>query len=90
MTRFIRGADRAQGTMFPAQLEDYVAEENPVRVIDLFVDELDLEQLGFWRVSPKLAGRPAYDPAVILKLYIYGYLNHVRSGLSGNASAMSR
>jgi transposase len=79
MTGFISGADRAQGTMFPAQLEDYVAEDNPVRVIDLFVDQLDLGQLGFWRVSPKLTGRPAYDPAVMLKLYIYGYLNRVQS-----------
>jgi transposase len=79
MTSFVSGADRAQGTMFPAQLEDYVAEDNPVRVIDLFVDQLDLGQLGFWRVSPKLSGRPAYNPATLLKLYIYGYLNRVQS-----------
>ena len=65
--------------MFPAQLEDYVAEDNPVRVIDFFVDQLDLGELGFWRVQPKLTGRPAYDPAVMLKLYIYGYLNRVQS-----------
>jgi transposase len=79
MTSFISGVDRAQGTMFPAQLDDYVAEDNPVRVIDFFVDQLDLGQLGFWRVSPKLSGRPAYNPAVMLKLYIYGYLNRVQS-----------
>ena len=79
MTGFVSGADRAQGTMFPAQLEDYVAEDNPVRVIDFFVDQLDLGQLGFWRVSPKLTGRPAYHSAVMLKLYIYGYLNRVQS-----------
>ena len=79
MTGFISGADRTQGTMFPAQLEDYVAEDNPVRVIDFFVDQLDLGELGFWRVQPKLTGRPAYDPAVMLKLYIYGYLNRVQS-----------
>ena len=77
MTGFIIGADRTQGTMFPAQLEDYVAEDNSVRVIDFFVDQLDLGQLGFWRVSPKLTGRPAYHPAVLLKLHIYGYLNRV-------------
>ena len=79
MTGFISGADRTQGTMFPAQLEDYVVEDNPVRVIDFFVDQLDLGELGFWRVQPKLTGRPAYDPAVMLKLYIYGYLNRVQS-----------
>ena len=65
--------------MFPAQLEDYVAEDNPVRVIDFFVDQLDLGELGFWRVHPKLTGRPAYHPAVMLKIYIYGYLNRVQS-----------
>jgi len=79
MTSFMSGADRAQGTMFPAQLEDYVAEDNPVRVIDFFTDQLDLAGLGFWRVSPKLSGRPAYNPATLLKLYIYGYLNRVQS-----------
>ena len=79
MTGFVSGADRAQGTMFPAQLEDYVAEDNPVRVIDFFVDQLDLGQLGFWRIHAKLTGRPAYDPAVMLKLYVYGYLNRVQS-----------
>ena len=79
MTSFISGADRAQGTMFPAQLEDYVAEDNPVRVIDFFVDQLDLGQLGFGRVQAKLTGRPAYHSAVMLKFYIYGYLNRVQS-----------
>ena len=79
MASFVSGSDRTQGTMFPAQLEDYVAEDNPVRVIDFFVDQLDLSQLGFGRVHPKLTGRPAYDPAVMLKIYIYGYLNRVQS-----------
>ncbi|MBT3072203.1 IS1182 family transposase, partial [Rhodomicrobium sp. Az07] len=79
MTSFVRGADRTQGTMFPERLEDYVAEDNPVRVIDFFVDQLDLGQLGFWRVRPKLTGRPAYAPAVLLKIYVYGYLNRVPS-----------
>lgn len=65
--------------MFPAQLEDYVAEDNPVRVIDLFVDQLDLAKLGFGGVTPKDMGRPAYHPAVMLKIYMYGYLNRVQS-----------
>ncbi len=65
--------------MFPAQLEDYVAEDNPVRVIDFFVDQLDLRELGFSAVDPKETGRPAYHPAVMLKIYVYGYLNRVQS-----------
>jgi len=79
MTSFMSEADRAQGTMFPAQLEDYVTEDNPVRVIGFFAGQLDLAGLGFWRVSPKLSGRPAYNPATLLKLYIYGYLNRIQS-----------
>lgn len=79
MASFVSGADRTQGTLFPAQLEDYVAENNPVRMIDFFVDQLDLGQLGFGRVHPKLTGRPAYHAAVMLKIYIYGYLNRVQS-----------
>lgn len=65
--------------MFPAQLEDYVAEDKPVRVIDLFVDQLDLAKLGFGGVTPKDMGRPAYHPAAMLKIYVYGYLNRVQS-----------
>ena len=79
MASFVSGIDRSQGTMFPAQLEDYVAEDNPVRVIDLFVDQLDLAKLGFGGVTPKDMGRPAYHPAVMLKIYVYGYLNRVQS-----------
>ena len=79
MAGFVTGADRSQGTMFPAQLEDYVAEDNPVRVIDLFVDQLDLAKLGFGGTTPKDMGRPAYHPAVLLKIYVYGYLNRVQS-----------
>jgi transposase len=79
MAGFVSGTDRNQGTMFPAQLEDYVAEDNPVRVIDLFVDQLDLGRLGFGGVNPKEMGRPAYHPAVLLKIYVYGYLNRVQS-----------
>ena len=92
MAGFVSGIDRSQGTMFPAQLEDYVAEDNPVRVIDFFVDQLDLAKLGFSGVNPKETGRPSYHPAVMLKVYVYGYVNRVPSsrGLSGNASAMWR
>ena len=79
MKRFIEGVDRAQGTLFPERLEDWVGEDNAVRVIDVFVDELDLGGLGFDRVQPEATGRPAYHPAALLKLYIYGYLNRVQS-----------
>jgi transposase len=79
MSGFICGADRGQATMFPAQLEDYVTEDNPVRVIDFFVDQLDLRELGFGGVTAKETGRPAYHPAVMLKIYIYGYLNRIQS-----------
>jgi transposase len=79
MKRFIEGIDRGQGTLFPECLEDWIGEDNPVRVIDVFVDELDLGGLGFERVQPEATGRPAYHPSVLLKLYIYGYLNRVQS-----------
>jgi transposase len=79
MSGFMSGADRSQGTMFPAQLEDYVAEDNHVRVINFFVDQLDLRELGFCAVDPKETGRRAYHPAVMLKIYVYGYLNRVQS-----------
>ena len=79
MKRFVEGVDREQGSLFPEQLEDYVAEDNPVRVIDVFVDELDLGELGFSGVDPAATGRPSYHPSVLLKLYIYGYLNRVQS-----------
>lgn len=79
MKRFVEGEDRNQSTLFPECLEDYIAEDNPVRVIDVFVDELDLGQLGFGRIEPKITGRPAYHPSTLLKLYIYAYLNRVQS-----------
>src|SRR6187399_146917 len=79
MNRFVEGIDRQQATLFPEYLEDWVDEENPVRVIDVFVDELDLAELGFDGVDPEATGRPSYHPAVLLKLYIYGYLNRVQS-----------
>src|SRR5476651_1195086 len=79
MKRFVQGEDRTQITLLPACLDDYVAEENPVRVVDVFVDELDLGGLGFEGVDPAATGRPAYHPSVLLKIYIYGYLNRIQS-----------
>ncbi len=79
MKRFVEGLDRGQATLLPDCLEDYIGEDNPVRVVDVFVDELDLRDLGFERVDPRSTGRPSYHPSVLLKLYIYGYLNRVQS-----------
>jgi transposase len=79
MRRFIEGTDRGQSTLFPECLEDWVEENNPVQVIDVFVDELDLAELGFDGVAPEVTGRPSYHPSILLKLYIYGYLNRVQS-----------
>ena len=79
MKRFIEGVDRSQGTLFPDRLEDWIGDDNAVRVVDVFVDELDLCVLGFGRVAPRATGRPSYHPSVLLKLYIYGYLNRVQS-----------
>jgi transposase len=79
MAGFVEGTDRGQTTLFPARLEDYVSEDNPVRAVDVFVDNLDLGRLGFIRVLPLDMGRPGYDPRMMLKLYIYGYLNRVPS-----------
>jgi len=78
MSRFVEGEDRRQPTLLPSCLDDYVGEDNPARVIDVFVDELDLEGCGF-EVTAAATGRPAYHPATLLKLYIYGYLNRVQS-----------
>ncbi len=79
MKRFVEGVDRGQSTLFPDRLEDWIGDDNPVRVIDVFVDQLDLGSLGFDRVAPQATGRPSYHPSVLLKLYIYGYLNRVQS-----------
>src|SRR5580658_9750017 len=81
MKRFVEGTDRGQSTLFPECLEDWIDENNPVQVIDVFVDELDLAELGFDGVDPEPTGRPSYHPSVLLKLYIYCYLNRVQ--LSG-------
>jgi len=79
MKRFVEGEDRTQVTLLPECLDDFVGEDNPVRVIDVFIDELDLAGLGFDGVAPADTGRPAYHPAVLLKLYVYGYLNRLQS-----------
>lgn len=79
MAGFIEGADRGQSTLLPECLDDWVDESNPVRFIDAFVDSLDLKELGFAGLDPAETGRPAYHPAVHLKLYVYGYLNRVHS-----------
>src|SRR3974377_35015 len=79
MRRFGEGADRGQWTLLPECLDDFIDESNPVRVIDVFVDALDLAEMGFEGVDPAETGRPAYHPSVLLKLYIYGYLKRVQS-----------
>jgi transposase len=79
MKRFIQGEHRGQGTLLPESLDDYVSDTNPVRVVDVFVDELDLAKLGFEGVTPADTGRPAYHPEILLKIYIYGYLNRIQS-----------
>ena len=79
MAGFVEGVGREQSTLFPARLDDYVADNNPVRAVDVFVDGLDLDKLGLMRVQPLDVGRPGYHPRTMLKLYIYGYLNRVPS-----------
>jgi len=79
MPGFIEGEERSQSVLFPERLEDWIAEDNPVRVIDVFVEELDLGVLGFERSLPAATGRPGYHPSTLLKIYIYGYLNRIQS-----------
>jgi transposase len=79
MSRYIEGQDRQQVTLLPECLEDYIAQDNPVRVVEAFVSELDLAALGFEGATPAVTGRPSYHPAVLLKIYIYGYLNRIQS-----------
>jgi transposase len=79
MKRFVQGDNRTQSFLLPEALDDYVTDTNPVRVVDVFVDELDLQKLGFDGVEPALTGRPSYHPEVMLKIYIYGYLNRIQS-----------
>src|SRR5258707_1935005 len=79
MKRFIDGADRGQSTLFPECVEDWIGEDNPVRVIDVLVDDLDLAELGFGGVDPEATRPPAYHPPIFLKPYIYRYLDHGHS-----------
>src|SRR5215472_249732 len=79
MKRFVEGQDRSQLILLPECLDDYVGEDNPVRIVDAFIDELDLAVLGFAGVVPETTGRPSYHPVTLLKIYLYGYLNRVQS-----------
>ena len=79
MKRFVESEDRRQSLLLPQSLDDYVSEDNPVRVVEVFIDELDLGALGFEGVQPAATGRPAYHPSALLKIYLYGYLNRVQS-----------
>jgi transposase len=79
MGRYVEGQDRTQSVLFPERLDDWIHEDSTVRVIDVFVDELDLSKLGFERADPAATGRPGYSPATLLKIYVYGYLNRVQS-----------
>jgi transposase len=79
MSRFVQSEERRQETFLPCRLEDYATEENPVRVVDVFVEQLDLGGLGFAGMQPEATGRPAYHPSTMLKIYIYGYLNRIQS-----------
>src|SRR3982075_3833264 len=79
MGRFVEGVSRGQSTLLPECLDDWIDENNPVRVIEAFVEALNLAELGFDGVAPEVTGRPSYHPSVLLKLYIYGYLNRVQS-----------
>src|SRR5271154_2808952 len=79
MSGFIQGADRNQGYLLPERIDEYVSEDNPVRVLAAFVAGVDLARLGFGRLEPNLTGRRAYHPATLLKIYLYGYLNRIQS-----------
>jgi transposase len=79
MGRYIEGQHRTQSTLFPERLDDWIDEDNPVRAVDVFVDALDLKDLGFDRAAPAETGRPGYHPGTLLKIYIYGYLNRIQS-----------
>jgi transposase len=79
MKRFIEGESRNQATLLPECLDDYIGEDNPVRIVDAFVENLDMGALGFAGIVPAATGRPSYHPAVLLKIYIYGYLNRIPS-----------
>ena len=81
MKRFVEEADRGQWTLLPGCLDEFIDDSNPVRMIDVFVDALDLAEISFEGVEPAATGRPSYHPSVLLKLYVYGYLNRVQSSV---------
>ena len=87
MVGFIEGRDRTQSVLFPEHLDDWIHEDSTVRVIDVFVDGLDLNKLGFGRAQPAATGRPGYRPTTLLKIYVYGYLNRVQSSRRLEAEA---
>lgn len=76
---YIQGEDRNQITLFPEAVDDYITADNPVRIIEVFVNSLNMQELGFKRTDPNIVGRPAYNPGDLLKLYLYGYMNRIRS-----------
>ena len=90
MKRFIAGTDRGQSTLFPECLEDWIGDDNAVRVIDVFVEELDLGELGFGGVDPEATGRPSYHPSMLLKLYIYGGVYLIGANFSRARARRSR
>ena len=79
MSRVVQSKDRTQETFLPCRLEDYVSEDDPARMIDVFVEELDLGNLGFAGMRPETTGRTAYHPSAMLEIYLYGYLNRIQS-----------
>jgi transposase len=85
MKRFVQAQGRSQCSLLPESVDDFIAEDNPVRVVDVFVEELDLRALGFGGVEPESTGRPAYHPSTLLKIYIYGYLNACSRAAAWNA-----
>ena len=87
MTRYILGSDRSQGTLLPKCLDDFITQDKTVRVVDAFISELDMVAKGFEGAKPALTGRPSYHPSVLLKVYLYGYLNRIQSRRSWSASA---
>lgn len=90
MKRYIQGEERSQVTLLAECLDDYIAEDNTLRVVDVFVDDLNLADLGFDGISPAITGRPSYHPSVLLKLYIYGYLNRIQSSRRHIAAQSNR
>jgi transposase len=90
MHRFIDGEDRMQPALLPHSLEDYVSEENPVRVIEVFIDELDPAALGFSGMTPAATSRQAYHPSTLLEIYLYGYLNHLQSRPAARARSATQ